>query len=223
MEMQSKYQRGMSQSEITRQLGVDRKRVRKYLYRPPQPYGPRVPRTWKLDAYRSYLRELWEQGVHNAHKLFREIQKRGYPGGYPQVRRLVAGWRQEERERAFVRFETQPGEQSQLDWSHFGNWQGHRLYAFALTLGYSRMRYVEFTPRQDLGTLLTCLVHAFHYLGGVSEVILTDNIKAVVLDRQGEQVRWNPRFLDFASYYGFVPRACPLYRPETKGKIERTI
>ena len=29
--------------------------------------------------------------------------------------------------------------------------------------------------------------------------------------------------LDFASYYGFVPRVCHPYRPQTKGKIESTI
>lgn len=202
MELQAMYQRGMSQSEIARQLGLDRKTVRKYLHGPPQSYGPRVRRPWKLDPYRSYLRERWEQGVHNAHKLFWEIQKRGYAGGYTQVRRLVSGWREEERERAFVRFETSPGEQSQFDGAHFGNWQGHRLYGFALTLGYSRMRYVEFTLRQDLETLLTCLVHAFHYVGGVTETILTDNLKSVVLDRRGDPVRWNPHYLDLASYYG---------------------
>lgn len=67
------------------------------------------------------------------------------------------------------------------------------------------------------------MVHAFHYLGGVTQVILTDNMKLVVLDRQGEQVRWNPRFLDFASYYGFVPRACHPCRSQAKGKTERTI
>jgi transposase len=223
MEVLGMFQRGMSQSEIARQLGLDRKTVRKYLRQPPQGYRPRPSRPWKLDPYRSYLRERWEQGVHNAHKLWGEVQKRGYRGGYTQLRRAVAGWREEAEERAFLRFESQPGEQSQLDWGHFGNWRGHRLYGFALTLGYSRMRYIEFTHCQDLETLLTCLVHAFHYLGGVTEVMLTDNMKTVVLDRQDGQIRWNPRFLDFASYYGFVPRACHPYRPQTKGKIERTI
>jgi hypothetical protein len=29
--------------------------------------------------------------------------------------------------------------------------------------------------------------------------------------------------LDFAGYYGFVPRVCRPYRPETKGKIESTV
>jgi len=85
------------------------------------------------------------------------------------------------------------------------------------------MRYVEFTERQDLETLLSCMVHAFHYFGGVTRSVLVDNMKAAVLDRVAGQPLWNPRFLDFASYYGFVPRACHPYRPETKGKIERTI
>lgn len=76
----------------------------------------------------------------------------------------MAPWRAEERERVFVRFDTRPGEQSQLDWAHFGNFLGHRLYLFVLTLFYSRMRYIEFTQRQDLETLLTCVVDAFPIL-----------------------------------------------------------
>ncbi len=88
----------------------------------------------KIEPYVNYLRERWEQGVHNGAKLFSEIQKRGYTGGYTQLREFVKPWRAEERQRAYVRFETCPGEQSQLDWGHFGNWNGARLYGFALTL-----------------------------------------------------------------------------------------
>ena len=135
----------------------------------------------------------------------------------------MAPWREEERERAFVRFETEPGKQSQMDWGHFGNWGGRRLYCFALTLSYSRMRYIEFTQRQDVNHLLNCLVHAFHYFDGVTESILTDRMKTVLLDQTGGELRFNPKFLGFAGYYGFVPKVCRPYRPVTKGKIERTI
>jgi transposase len=222
MKVQELRQQGLSVSEISRTLHLDRKTVRKQLQQVPRRYQRRE-RTMKRDAYAAYLRERWAQGVQNASKLFGEIQKRGYTGGYTQVKELVRPWREEERQRAHVRFETGPGEQSQMDWGHFGNWQGQRLYAFALTLGYSRMRYVEFTQRQDTETLLSCLVHAFHYLGGVTESILTDNMKTVVEDRIEGQVIWNRRFLDFAAYYGFVPRVCQPYRPQTKGKVESTI
>jgi hypothetical protein len=48
------------------------------------------------------------EGVHNANRLLRELQKRGYAGGRTQVGQVVQQWREEGRERAFVRFETEP-------------------------------------------------------------------------------------------------------------------
>ena len=223
MNIRDLKQQGWTVSAIAEQLNLDRKTVRRYLLEPPQPYKREKPAPCKIDAHRAYLRERWEQGVHNARKLLDEIRGRGYGGGYSQLKLAVASWREEGRERAFVRFETEPGEQSQMDWGHFGNWGGRRLYGFALTLCYSRMRYVEFTQRQDIHHLLACIVHAFRYFSGVTECVLTDRMKTVLLDETGGELHFNKKFLEFAAYYGFVPRVCRPYRPETKGKIESTI
>lgn len=222
MENQKLHAERLSASEMARQLHLDRKTVRKYLREAPREYE-RKARSWKVDPFRGYLRERWEHGVRNASRLFREIQKRGYPGALTQVKKVVRPSRTEERERAFIRFETAPGEQAQMDWGHFGNWEGRRLYAFALTLCWSRMLFVEFTQRQDIETLLNCMVHAFRYFGGVTATILTDNMKTVVVDRVEGQPRFHLKMLDFASYYGFLPRVCHPYRPQTKGKIESSI
>lgn len=58
---------------------------------------------------------------------------------------------------AFVRFETQPGEQAQVDWSDFGymEFDGKRtkLWCFSMVLGYSRTLYIEFTYSQNLVSL----------------------------------------------------------------------
>jgi hypothetical protein len=35
--------------------------------------------------------------------------------------------------------------------------------------------------------------------------------------------QWNPLFLDFAGHYGFAPKTHYLYRPRTKGKVERAV
>jgi transposase len=222
MEIRQLHHDGVSVSEIARQLKMDRKTVRKYLREGPGKYE-RKPKSCKVDPFRAYLRERWELGVQNAARLFREIQKRGYAGGITQVRALMAPWRSEGQERAFVRFETAPGEQAQMDWGHFGNWSGKRLYGFALTLCWSRMQYVEFTQRQDAETLLNCMIHALSFFGGVPQTVLTDNMKTVILDRVDGQPRFCAKLLDFASYYSFVPRVCHPYRPQTKGKIESTI
>jgi transposase len=223
MNVRDLKQQGWSVSAIAEQLDLDRKTVRKYLLEQPQPYKREHPAPCKIDPYRPYLRERWENGVHNASKLLEEVRSRGYAGGYSQLKLVVAPWREEHRERAFVRFETEPGEQSQMDWGHFGNWDGRRLYGFALTLSYSRMRFVEFTQQQDIHHLLNCMVHAFQYFEGVTERVLTDRMKTVLIDETGGELHFNTKFLQFAAYYGLVPQVCRPYRPETKGKIESTI
>jgi transposase len=223
MNIRDLKQQGWSVSAIAGELHLDRKTVRKHLLDAPQPYKRENPAPCKIDPYRPFLRERWEKGVHNARKLLDEVRLRGYDGGYSQLKLAVVPWREEGRERAFVRFETGPGEQIQMDWGHFGNWGGRRLYGFALTLCYSRMRYIEFTQRQDIHHLLAAMVHGFRYFGGVTESVLTDRMKTVLLDQKGGELHFHQKFLHFAAYYGFVPRVCRPYRPETKGKIESTV
>jgi len=73
----------------------------------------------------------------------------------------------------------------------------------------------------DLLTTLREHVQAFRHLGGVARVCLYDNFKAVVLWRDADGPLYNPKFLAFATHYGFKPQACRVRRPQTKGKVER--
>jgi transposase len=222
---------GVSISEIARRTGHDRKTVRRAVQDPLLP--PAVPprRTWqqhKLDPYQPYLEQRIAAGVLNAHKLFGELRARGYPGGESQVKAFVQRFRQPAAPLATVRFETPPGEQAQVDWGHFGliqhHGQAHRLYAFVMTLGWSRTLYLEFTISADSTAFLRGHLHAFTYFGGVPRQVLHDNLKSAVLARRPDgTVQWHPRYLDCASACGFTPRACPPYRAQTKGKVERGI
>jgi transposase len=118
---------------------------------------------------------------------------------------------------ATVRFETPPGLQGQVDWGHFGfiRHQGRtcKLYAFVLTLSWSRAMYLRFTTSLDFTWFIRCHVHAFRYLGGLPRRLLYDNLKSVVEWHPPDgPVHWNPRFLDFADVAGFSPQACKPYR-----------
>jgi len=223
------YQRGVSISEIARLTGHDRKTVRRALGQPllsvPQ---ERKPRARKLDPYIPYLEERIAEGVLNARKLYGEIRRRGYPGKETQVRVFVQAFRQARQQEACLRFETEPGQQAQVDWGSFGTIlhqeRQRRLYAFIMTLGWSRAMYAMFTVSTDVTQFLRCHLHAFHYFNGLPREILYDNLKTVVLGREAQGViHWHPRFLDFADYYGFAPRLCQPYRPQTKGKVERGV
>lgn len=129
--------------------------------------------------------------------------------------------------REYKPYETLPGEQAQVDWGHFGTIvvEGvrYKLYAFVLTLCWSRVSYVEYIIRGDMTTFLSCMHRAFEYIGGVPREVLFDNAKVVVSERVGNVVRFNENLLHLALVYGFTPRACWINDAETKGKVESQV
>jgi transposase len=223
------HRRGMTISDIARFTGHDRKTIRAIVNGPVNPPPKkRKAGAKKIDPFVPYLEKRIEEGVLNCNKLFDEIRKQGYQGGKSTLKYFVQPYREARRQEATVRFETLPGEQAQVDWGHFGfiEHQGRRrrLYGFVMTLGWSRASYLEFTISTDTAWWLRCHIHAFRYLGGVPQVVLHDNLKTAVLERKADgAIHWNPRYLDFAHYYGFTPKACRPYRAQTKGKVESGI
>ena len=225
------HRQGHSIRQIARGLDLARNTVRQALRReaPPQ-YGPRAPRPSLVDPYRPYLAERAAAVGYNAWRLYLELQALGYPGKYEMVKRTVrplrAAW--DQAIVATVRFETPPGQQWQADWSSVrvelpdGS---RRLQLFTMVSSYSRRLYAELTEDQTLPTLLACHEHAFDWFDGLPTEILYDNPKTIVLarDAAGTHVEWNPRFWDFARYYGLRPRLCRVYRARTKGKVEAAI
>jgi transposase len=124
-----------------------------------------------------------------------------------------------------VRFETPPGHQAQVDFAEFRFPWGKR-YALLVVLGYSRLLWLKFYPRQTMATVIAGLEEAFAYFGGVPKELLFDQMKAVILDDQradGGKVLEHPEFLRFAAHWGFRIRACKPYRAKTKGKVERPV
>lgn len=223
------YRKGMTISAIARETGHDRKTIRAILNGPVNPaLQKRKTRARKLDPFVPYLERRIEEGVLNCNKLLYELRKQGYQGGKSCIKNFVQPYREARRQEATVRFETLPGEQAQVDWGHFGFIEHYgrrrRLYGFIMTLGWSRVSYLEFTISTEAAWWLRCHVHAFRYFGGAPRVVLHDNLKTAVLQREADgTIHWHPRYLDFADYYGFTPKACQPYRAQTKGKVESGI
>ena len=223
---------GLSISRISEITDFDRKTIRKYLQDTSTPvYGPRAPRKSILDPYKLFIEDKLKTGVWNGVVLHRLLREQGYQGGYTAVKRYLQPLREEADRVAVRRFETAPGHQGQVDWGDLGDITAadgtkRSISCFVLTLGSSRALFADLTTDQKLPTLLAMHERAFAALGGVPEEILYDNMRTVVVktltlgaDERGE-IRWNPGFLDFARYWGFTPRLCRPYRPQTKGKVE---
>jgi len=224
------HHQGLNISQISRETGYHRNTVRKYLTAQTMPVpAPRRIRPSKLDPFKEYIQQRIRDYPLSAARIYREIQERGFDGKYTIVKDYIRKIRPPTSVPAVFRFETEPGVQAQVDWGECGHLDvdGRRkkLYCFSMILGYSRMRYVVFTLSTDTYTLIQCHLGAFEYFGGYTEEILYDNIKTVILKRalRAREHQWNPKFEDFFSHHGFIPRLCKPYCPQTKGKIENTI
>ena len=226
------HRQGLKVAVIARQVGIDRKTVRKYIAQGIEvpTYGPRQPRDRLLDPWMDYLRARLEAypGL-SARRLLREICERGYTGGYSTVRDTVRALRPAGGGSPFaVRFETPPGQQAQVDFAQFrvrftsAPDSVQIVWLFSMVLGFSRLIWARFAQRQTMQTVLACHRAAFETIGGVPREILYDRMKTAVLgeDEDGRVV-YNRTLGEFAHHYGFLPKACRAYRPETKGKVER--
>jgi transposase len=189
-------------------------------------YERKKKRPSKLAAYADYLRERQTAAHPNwipATVLYREIVEHGYVGGMSPLRAHLRGLRPAVPADPVVRFETDPGEQRQVDWVEFRK-GSDPFYAICATLGYSRASHVEFVSDMKVGPLIDGHQKAFAALGGVPKRLLFDNMTAVVLERDvdgpGEH-RYHAGFLDYSKHCGFLIKLCRPYRARTKGKVER--
>jgi len=222
------HHRGVSIKEIARQTGLSRNTVRRAIRSEHVPAYVRAAMPSKFDPYKDYLiGRLDEFPRLSVEKLFSEIRGRGYDGGKTILAEFTRPYRQARRRNSDIRFETPPGKQAQVDWAELGirevAGERVRLSLFLMVLGYSRMLYAELVTDETQETFIACHEHAFAFFGGMPEEILYDNAKVVALKHDREGVVFNPALLDFAGRCGFEPKACRPYRPQTKGKVERSV
>lgn len=225
MEIQILHKQGLGIKEISRHTGHSRNTIRRYLRGDPtEQFRPK--RGSKLDRYKAFIDgRVAANAPHRipATVIYQELQALGYTGGLRIVRTYVSSLYPRPEPEPLMRFETPAGKQMQVDWCVLRRGK-QPLSAFVATLGYSRMTYVEFVSSEKFDVLRQCHINAFEYFGGVTNDVLYDNMKTVVLtrDHYGEGFhRFHPGLWQFAKEYGFRPRLCRPYRAQTKGKVER--
>ena len=184
-------------------------------------------RTSSVDRYAGFIRETLEKHPNlRATRILEMIRLRGYTNGIYPVRSFVAAHRPKHRE-AFLRLRTFPGEQAQVDWASFGTVTigraKRKLSCFVVTLSYSRAIYLEFFFDQQIESFIRGHINAFDDWKGVPRVLLYDNLRSVILERRGDAVHFNPRFVQMQSHYHFQAKPCQVRAAQQKGRVERAI
>lgn len=220
---------GWGAKRIARELGVARNTVRAYLRgaRAPKGERPFVGRKLVGEARDEAVRLLDGPAEGNAVVVRTLLEERGTRVSARTVQRAVRGHRDERRarERATVRFETEAGEQMQVDFGE--KWVRVagalvRVYFLVAVLSYSRRLFVRAFLSQRQDDWREGLAAAFRHFGGVPRTLLCDNAGPLVKGRDAAlgTVTFQPAFAAFCRDWGVLPRACRPYRARTKGKTE---
>lgn len=213
---------------IATQLQVHHSAVARVLAQAGLPPIGAVRRASAIDPYLPFIRETLEKfPTLTASRLYAMAKERGYPGRPSQFRHHISLHRPKPKREAYLRLRTLPGEQAQVDWGHFGHLQvgcaKRPLMGFVMVLSWSRMIYIRFFLGAHMENFLRGHVGAFTAWGGCPRVLLYDNLKSAVLERQGQAIRFNPTLLSFAGHYRFEPRPVAVARGNEKGRVERAI
>ncbi|MCP4756910.1 MAG: IS21 family transposase [Proteobacteria bacterium] len=184
-----------------------------------------VPRQSKLDPWLPRIQSLLEQfpGITGV-RMHEELQNAGFDGGRTIVFDRLRQLRPRPKRELVVRFETDPGQQGQMDWSPytipFVKGGGTKVLCFSCILGFSRRQYIDFTLDRKFFTMIRRHRDAFEYFGGVPRHCLYDGEKTVLLRWEAGRPVYNPAFVSFITHYWCRPVGCRPGRPQTKGKVE---
>ena len=216
---------------IAKEVGVCRKAVKRYL-RGPAAAAQVRPQARSLDA----------AGVALARKLFVDVAEgnavvvkdllaeQGHNVSERTVQRVVSSVRRERRaaDVATARFETEPGEQMQID---FGEKRVRIagavvvVHLMAAVLGYSRRIFVKAFLVERAEDWRDGIASAFRHFGGVTRMLLVDNTRCLVTGRdiEANTLVLHDGLVALCKDFGCGVRACAPYRARTKGKIENGV
>jgi transposase len=213
---------------IARQLGIHHGTVQRALHCAGVPPPERSARPSRVDPYLPFIRQTLERYPKlTASRVYGMVRERGYRGSPDHFRHIISMHRPRRAAEAYLRLTTLPAEIGQVDWGHFGHLQIGRarrpLMAFVMVLAWSRQIFLQFSLDARMESFLRGHVAAFSAWNGLPRILLYDNLKSAVLERQGDAIRYNPTLLEFSGHYRFEPRPVAPARGNEKGRVERAI
>ena len=214
---------GLKKKAIARKLKISKNTVKRYWHRLVPPKYQRQAVAKRLDPFSPQIQEMLQQRFIGT-RIYEELTKLGYTGSLTSLYRYLRQFQVEDCSKATIRFETEPGQQMQYDWTQ---WllpvagQTRKIYFHQVILSFSRYKYITFTLDVTHTSILRVLDRALVFFQGVPDQLVIDNPKQLVLshDHQGVR-RYQDDFLAFLGGYGLEPDPCRPYRARTKGKVE---
>lgn len=182
--------------------------------------------------YEYIHRELSKKGV-TLTLLWQEYSERAYANGEKPYMSTQFGdkYRRWARvTKATMRITHKPGDTMQVDWAgetipYFDPITGEefKAYLFVAALPCSSYLYVEACTDMKQENWLMCHVHAYEYFGGVTRVLVPDNLKTGVTSNTRYETQLNDSYRELAEYYGTAIVPARVRKPQDKGLVEKSV
>jgi transposase len=238
MAVKQGQKQGLTVSGVAAKLGRDRKTVRKYFRMAKDEflrYLERMAERGKgFEVYRDEILEIYrnhEGRVVYASSIYDFLHERygDLPGTERTLRNYLAylkaaGLAGKGKGREYRPVEPLPyGKQTQIDFGQEPTNIG-KVYFVVLVLSRSRYRYVAaqerpFTTLDVIGHLLD----AFAFFGGVTEELVLDQDRTMLVAENLGDLETTKAFCDFIAEQGLKLWVCRAGDPECKGKVENSV
>jgi transposase len=244
------WQQGHSKSAISRRLGMSRPTVRRHISaavqlglstvsspsevasisfelqeRLSRSRGNDAPAREDISALEAQIVAFIGQPDMTIRQMWRLFQGQGHTFSESSLKRYIRQTHSAVSAPVTIRMETEPGQQAQVDFGQmkvtFADGSTKRLWAFVMSLSYSRHRFVRFVQRQDITTWLKCHIRAFEFFGGVPHTVMVDNLKSGVVKADIYDPVVNRAYAECERHYQFVVDPNKVRTPQHKGKVER--
>lgn len=211
---------GLSQRQLARVLGIDRKRIRRILKDIPPVKA--IVKESIMGEYSSLVLQWYIKYPQLQMKqIYQRLKSYDYKGSYATVIRFC-NKHHKPKQNAYHPLVFLPGEEAQVDWMFFNHEKLGQVAGFVYVLSYSRYAWGMFYRKHTFEFFLAGHLECFKHIGGLAHCHRYDNLKSVII-RRDPQIEYNAQFLDFARFYGFSIHVCNPYSGNEKGRVERLI
>jgi transposase len=221
--------------EVARELGLSRNTIRRYARAKKIPIEPEVTAARASPARESVAeaaaaiwqsRRLFTAGKQRltATRLWELLSEAGHTASARTVRRLVAEFRNAERE-VTVPLVYAPGDVAQVDffevWVELAGVR-QKAWLFLMRLMHSGRDFGMLCAKQDTTWFLAAHAAAFMHFAGVVAAVAYDNLSAAVAKvLVGAPRLLRPRFAALCAHYAIEARFCRPGEGHDKGGVER--
>jgi transposase len=175
---------GVTQREIARRLGINRRTVKRLAAASEPPRYERAAAGSMLDPLLAVIQALVEECPDiKAPRVTETLRDDyGYAGSVDLVRRRMAALRPPRGERPAQRTGYRPGQVMQVDWAEMPTrpkiaGRERRVYALICSLPYSGASTAHFSFDMTIESFLEGHVRALDWLGGVPRECVYDNLR----------------------------------------------